>query len=114
MGETLVKFKVYGSDGRCAELEAVVDTDATFTKIPESVASELGLQIEYEAEVELGDKRVVRRGLTLGEVEIENVRRPVLITIDREGERSIIGYTTLELLSFKVNPITGKLEKRSP
>jgi len=51
-----------GPDGRCAELEAVVDTDATFTKIPESVASELGLQIEYEAEVELGDKRVVRRG----------------------------------------------------
>ena len=43
MGETLVKFKIYGSDGRFVELEATVDTGATFTKIPESVASELGL-----------------------------------------------------------------------
>jgi len=33
------------------------------------------------------------------------VRRPVLIAIGKE-ERSIIGYTTLELLGFKVNPVT--------
>jgi len=111
MGETFVKFKVYGSNGRYVELEAIVDTGATFTKIPESVASELGLQVKYETEVELGDKRIVRRGLALGEVEIENVRRPVLIAIGKEEERAVIGYTTLELLGFKVNPVTGKLEK---
>ncbi len=111
MGETLTKFRVYGSDGRFVELEAIVDTGATFTKIPESVALKLGLQAKYETEVELGDKRIVRRGLALGEVEIENVRRPVLIAIGKEEEKPIIGYTTLELLGFKVNPITGKLEK---
>jgi len=68
--------EVCGPDGRYVELEAIVGTGATFTKIPESVASELGLQVEYEVEVELGGKRVVRRGIALGEVEIENVRRP--------------------------------------
>ena len=61
MGETLVKFKIYGSDGRFVELEATVDTGATFTKIPESVASELELQAKYETEEELGDKRMVGR-----------------------------------------------------
>ncbi|MBS7611157.1 retroviral-like aspartic protease family protein [Candidatus Bathyarchaeota archaeon] len=111
MGETAVKFKVYGPYGFSTELEAIVDTGATFTKIPESVASELGLQVNYEAEVELGDGRVVKRGLALGEVEIESVRRPVLIAVGGEEERPIVGYTTLELLGFKVNPITGKLEK---
>lgn len=111
MGETIVKFKVYGVGGRSAELEAVADTGATFTKIPESIAYRLGLQVKYEAEVELGDKRIVKRGLALGEVEIENVRRPVLIAVGKDEERPIVGYTTLELLGFKVNPVTGKLEK---
>jgi len=59
----------------------------------------------------LGDKRIIRRKLALGEVEIEDVRRPVLIAIGGDDERPIIGYTTLELLGFKINPITGKLEK---
>lgn len=29
-------------------------------------------------------------------------------------EYILIGYTTLELLGFKVNPITGKLERAMP
>ena len=109
--ETLAKFKVYGPNGRFAELEALVDTGATFTKIPKSIASKLGLQAKYATDVELGDKRIIRRELALGEVEIEDVRRSVLIAIGGDDERPLIGYTTLELLGFKINPITGKLEK---
>ena len=49
----------------------------------------------------------------LAEVEIEEVGRPVLVAIVEE-EKPLIGYTTLELLGFKVNPITGKLERAMP
>jgi predicted aspartyl protease len=110
MGEARVKFRVY-SNRHFIELEGLVDTGATFTKIPKSAASRIGLQARYEAEVELGDKRVVRRGLALGEIGIEDVRRPVLIAIGEDEEMPVIGYTTLEILGFKVNPVTGKLEK---
>jgi len=103
-----VKFKVYGSDERYVELEAIVDTSATFTKIPESVASELGLQVKYETEVELGDKRIVRRGLALGEVEIENVRRPVLIAIGKEGERAVISLYNIRTTRFQSKPYNWK------
>ena len=34
--------------------EGLVDTGATFTKIPRSAASEIGLRAKYEAEVVLG------------------------------------------------------------
>jgi len=67
MDETVVKFRVYGSDLRCAELEAIVDTGATFTKIPESIASELGLQAKYEAEVEDSLREVERLVSAIGE-----------------------------------------------
>jgi len=111
MGETQVHLKIYGIDGEVAELEALVDTGATFTKIPESLASTLGLQAKYETDVELADGRRVKRGLALAEVELEKMKRPVLIAIGREEEKPLIGYTTLEVLGFKVNPITGKLER---
>ena len=113
MGETRIHFKIYGTNGEVADLEAIVDTGATFSKIPESVAARLELEAKYETEVELGDGRVIGRRLTLAEVEIEEVRRPVLVAIG-EDEKPLIGYTTLELLGFKVNPITGKLERAMP
>ena len=111
MGETRIAFKIYGMDGQAAELEAVVDTGATFTKIPRVLASVLGLQVKYETGVELGDGRIVKRGLALAEVEIEGVRRPVLVAVGGEEEKPLIGYTTLEVLGFKVNPVTGRLER---
>lgn len=34
-------FKVYGANGQAVDLEAVVDTGATFSKIPKSIATRL-------------------------------------------------------------------------
>ncbi|MBI2908932.1 MAG: retroviral-like aspartic protease family protein [Chloroflexi bacterium] len=113
MGETQVRFKIHGADGQTAELEAIVDTGATFSKIPQSVAARLGLEPKYETDVELGDGRVIGRKLALAEIEIGDVRRPVLVAIGQE-EKPLIGYTALESLGFKVNPITRKLEKAIP
>jgi len=111
MGETRIKLKIYGSDGGFEEIEAVVDTGATFSKIPFSLAQRLGLKARYETEVELGDGRIIKRGLALGEVEVEGIRRPVPIAMGGEEERATLGYTTLEILGFTVNPVTGRLER---
>jgi predicted aspartyl protease len=111
MGETRAQFEIYGAEGKAIKLEAIVDTAATFTKIPRSVAVKLGLEARYEAEVELGNGRIIKRGLALAEVEIEGVRRPVLVAIGGEDEQALLGYTTLEILGFKANPVTGKPER---
>jgi len=106
-----VQLKIYGSDGKAIEFEALVDTGATFTKVPREKADLLGLKVRYETEVEFADGRRVKRGLALAEVELAGVRRPVLVAIGEEGEMPLIGYTTLEILGFKVNPVTGELER---
>jgi predicted aspartyl protease len=110
LGETRVKFRVYNG-GVFVELEGIVDTGATFTKIPMWVASKIGLQAMYKAEVMLGDGRTVTRGLAYGEVEMEGIRRLVPVAIGGDEEMPVIGCTTLEILGFKVNPVTGKLER---
>jgi predicted aspartyl protease len=51
--KTRIHFKVYGANGKAADLEAVVDTGATFSKIPESIAAMLGLEAKYETALEL-------------------------------------------------------------
>lgn len=113
MGEVSVRLKIYGPTAT-RELEALVDTGATYTKIPKAVAEGVGLQLEYETEIELLDKRLVRRKLGLALVEIEGVRRPVIVSVSEDDEQPLIGYTTLELLEFSVNPLTRKLERAWP
>lgn len=110
MGDTYAKIKLYGKAGS-KELEALVDTGATFTKIQTSTAEEIGIETKYETAVELADKRMVQRKLGLVEIEIDGVKRPVLITISPDNEEPLIGYTTLENLELKVNPVTRKLER---
>jgi predicted aspartyl protease len=54
----------------------------------------------------------VLRDLAVGEVEVEGVKRPLPVAIGEDEETPVIGYTTLEILGFKVSPVTGKLERR--
>ena len=110
MGETNAVLTVYGSLGS-AELVTLVDTGATFTKVPRAIIDSVGLEARYETLVELGDGTTITRPLALAEVEVEGVRRPMLIAISDGDETPLLGYTTLEILGFKVNPVTQSLEK---
>jgi len=110
MGQTVASLTIHGPTGSCT-LEGLADTAATFTKVPRLIAEAVGLRAGYETPVELGDGRTVTRALALADVELEGVRRPVLVALAENGERPLIGYTTLETLGFKVNPVTHLLEK---
>lgn len=109
MGEMVIRFRICGQ-----EFEAIVDTAATFTKLPKLVAYELGLDPKYETEIELEDGRRIIRKLALAEITIEDVTRPALVSIGDEEDKPVLGRTTLELLGFKENPATGKLERTLP
>lgn len=113
MGETRVRVKLYGTRGS-KEIEALVDTGATFTKVQESVAQEIGMDLKYDTTIEMADRRLVQRKLGLAEVEFDGIRRPVLVTVSPDTEEPLIGYTTLENLELKVDPVTRKLEKTKP
>lgn len=113
MGETRAKVKLYGIRGS-KEIEAIVDTGATFTKIQESIAQEIGMDLKYDTTIELADRRLVQIKLGLAEIEFDGIRRPVLIAVSPDTEEPLIGYTTLENLELRVNPVTQKLEKTKP
>lgn len=109
MRQTIVNVKIHGPNGT-AEVEALVDTRATFTKLPPSVIEQTGVQPSYETDVELADGRTVTRYLAPAEVEINGVRRMAIVAIGEDGVTPLVGMTTLEKLGFKVNPVTESLE----
>lgn len=114
MGEVYATMKVYGRNGQTKEFSALVDTGATFSKIPKRVAEELGLELERETEVELSDKRKARRFIYSTKVDILGIRGTVPLAASLEDETPLIGYTTLEILELKPNPQTRQLERTRP
>ncbi len=109
MGQTLVNLRIYGPKGS-AEVEALADTPATFTELSSSAVDEAGLETAYETAVALADGGTITRPLALADVEIDGVRRPVLIAVDEDEGSALVGYTTLETLGFKVTTVTHALE----
>ena len=106
-------MKAYGPN-RVEELSGLVDTGATFSKVPITVCNELGLKARRKVTVKLSDQHGIERGVCNADAEINGVRDQIPITLGDESEESLIGYTTLEILGFKVNPITQKLEPTAP
>ena len=112
MGATYANLTISGASATDT-LRCLVDTGATFTKIPLSLGQRLGLEVVGEVQIELSDGRVVARSLALANAQLEGIRRPVLVTLAEDGALPLIGVTTLEYLGFKVDTITERLEPRT-
>jgi predicted aspartyl protease len=113
MGETYVNLRLHGSRGSL-DVQALADTGATFTKIPRKEAQKIGIEPRYKTQVQLSTGLVISRSIGYADIDIEGVRRLVPVAIGEDGEPAILGCTALEILEFKVNPITRKLEKSIP
>jgi clan AA aspartic protease len=96
---------------RSKGVEALADTGATLTVVPERIARELELS-------ELARERVES-----GAGEIELVRSAARITIGGKQsvqdvlisdfiDRVLLGVVTLEAMALSLDPLTGKLKER--
>jgi len=96
---------------KVTEVEALADTGATLTVIPQKIARELGLGEFTRETVETG----------AGEIELQ--RSSARISIDGKEsvqdvlisdfiDRVLLGVVTLESLALSLDPLTGKLKEK--
>jgi len=97
---------------RIIETRALVDTGATLTVIPESIARELGLKVTGRSKVETG-VGVIEMNRSRAYVEIMGRSDIVPVLISNIIDKVLIGVTTLEILELEVDPLTGKLKERT-
>jgi clan AA aspartic protease len=94
---------------RVKEVRMLVDTGATYPCIPERLAAELGLKLEFKTEVTLADKRVVEAWYATAYVEV--LERGDLIPVRVfEFEEPLLGVFALEALGVAVDPSTGEVK----
>ena len=95
------------------DLDVLVDTGATFTKLPEDILSTLDIGRSASKQTILADGRVVTRSSGHAQITIDGVSDLVPVIFGAAGEMSFLGATTLEILGFMVDPITQRLVPRN-
>lgn len=122
MGHIMVKAKFYNpweygeyaqgkrplAQVRQAEMEAMVDTGATYPALPQDIVESLGLTILGEIDVDTFDRRT-RAKQTLAVIEIEDRFAFCHVVVKPAGTIPLIGVFALEQMPYKVDPATGKL-----
>src|SRR6266705_2127019 len=97
MGSFRVEIEVGDFQGQRFEpLEALVDTGATYTWLPRSVLTGLGLSPIEERIFILADGRQIRYGMTWAQIRIDGKTQPTLVVFGDEGTDALLGVFTLE------------------
>lgn len=92
-----------------SDLSALVDTGATFSKLPSAVLRRLGVRPDFETTVELGDGRRIRRRVGYVRVGLGRKRAPVPVMFGGRREEPLVGATTLEILGLAPDPVRRRL-----
>ena len=90
-------------------VDALVDTGATYTAVPENILDGLGIAREETRRFRLADNRTIEysMGETRLRLEGREFTAPVIFAPDEATP--LVGMTTLEILGLGVDPIEQKL-----
>jgi len=113
MGHIWVDVRVGSEDClKVTEVRALVDTGATLTIIPRSLAIDLGLRVTGKSRVET-DAGVIELDRSRAYIEIMGRGDIIPVLISDIIDKVLIGVTTLEILELEVDPITRRLRERT-
>ena len=91
------------------ELEALVDTGATFTSIPKDVLERLGVEVRETLPFELADDRVVEHPVGYATMRVDDREIIALVVFGPPETAPLLGATTLETAGLGVDPINQRL-----
>jgi clan AA aspartic protease len=92
------------------EVEFIADTSAIYTMIPEYIAERLDLKVVDKRKFRIASGEVVEYPVSEAYIIIEDKGVTSLVAIGSEKTSPLLGVTTLELLGFQVDPMTGRLK----
>ena len=94
---------------RSLEIEAMVDTGASYTIVPAALLNDLGVQPIDKITLVLADGRPVEYDLGEAHATINGRSIPTLVVFGDDHARALLGAYTLEGLRLAVDPAHGKL-----
>ena len=110
MGTFTIPIQVGDLAGeRFVSLEALVDTGATYTSIPESTLAQLGVEIREFRSFELADDRIVEYSVGYASIRFDDREIIAMVVFAPEDTAPLLGATALETASLAVDPVLQRL-----
>ena len=110
MGHVYVTAKLSDlARSKARQVQALVDTGATLTVIPQEIATELGLEQVAIEEVETG-AGIIQLSRCVLRLSIDEKEAVQEVLVSDIISKVLIGTVTLETLALSVDPLTGKLK----
>jgi clan AA aspartic protease len=91
------------------EVTALVDTGTTYTTLPGSILTQLGVEQEGYRRFELADNRVVEYPICQASLRLEGQELIVLVVFALEDTDPMLGATSLEIFGLAVDPVRQQL-----
>ncbi len=112
MGHTWVEIEISDLERKkSSRIKALVDTGASLTALPESIAKEIGIEPIGEERVMTGAGAVkVKRGRAW--IKLKGKEDAFPVWISDFINKVLLGVVVLESLGFEVDPATGTLKER--
>ncbi len=110
MGLTYIEGKVIGNNDETATVSFLVDSGANYTLLPKDIWEKLGLKAKKTLNFTLADETKIERDISECRIEIlgEDFHSPVIL--GEEGDESLLGAVTLEILGVVLNPFNRTLQ----
>ncbi|MDQ3062707.1 MAG: clan AA aspartic protease [Acidobacteriota bacterium] len=110
MGLTYIEGEVIGNNNETATVSFLIDSGANYTLLPKDIWEKLGLKAKKTLNFTLADGTKIERDISECRIEIlgEDFHSPVIL--GEEGDESLLGSVTLEILGVVLNPFIRTLQ----
>jgi clan AA aspartic protease len=110
MGITYVEGRVRGTTGKAVALRFLVDSGATYSLLPRSVWTAIGLEPKRELEFTLADGTQVHRKVSECHIQLPEGEGHTPVILGEPGDsEALLGVVTLEILGLVFNPFSRSL-----
>ena len=110
MGTFSWPVRLDSMDGlRSLEIQAMVDTGASYTVVPAGLLKDLGVSPIDRISLVLADGRTVEYDMGEARATIDGRSIPTLVVFGDDDARALLGAYTLEGLRLAVDPANGRL-----
>lgn len=94
---------------RWTRIEALVDTGATYTWLPQSILHDLGVVPSFQFSFILADGRRIDRDMAETRTRLDSQERTTLVVFGDEGTDPLLGAYTLEAFGLSADPVNQRL-----
>ncbi len=110
MGTFRVGVEVASLTGpRFKRIEALVDTGATYSRVPRDLLERLGVEPEEETPFVLADGREARYPVGIIRLRFAGRTRPTVVVFGDPDSEPLLGVVTLEELGLAADPVGRRL-----